>query len=201
MIRLLIALAVVFSAAAASADDLLRVPSYDGALLWQASVDRLLAQIAEDIRSLIVPAEGRISSRFGMRFHPIFQKSKHHNGIDVACRVGSPVRAVLSGVVSRAGKWGGYGKLIEVRHPHEDMKTRYGHLSRSLVREGARVKRGDVIGYSGNTGVSTAPHLHFELWHQSRVVDPLRYIGKRRSVISLGINRWDRRSHFIQQGA
>ena len=188
MIQLLIALFVVFSTATVSADDLLRVPNYDGALLWQASVDRLLAQIAEDIRSLIVPAEGRISSRFGMRFHPILQVSKHHNGIDVACRVGSPVRAVLSGVVIRAGRWGGYGKLIEVRHPHEDMKTRYGHLSRLLVKEGDRVKRGDVIGYSGNTGASTAPHLHFELWHQGRGVDPQKYIGKRGSASSLSIN-------------
>lgn len=188
MIRILIAILVFFSPIAASADDLFRVPSYDGALLWQASLNRLLEQIAEDLRSLIVPAEGRISSRFGMRFHPIFQVSKHHNGIDVACRVGSPVRAVLSGVVSRAGRWGGYGKLIEVRHPQEDMKTRYGHLSRLLVKEGDRVKRGDVIGYSGNTGASTAPHLHFEMWHQGRGVDPQKYIGKRRSASSLSIN-------------
>ena len=179
MMRVLAFIFLLGCSAVAGADDLLKVPIYDGALLWQASVDRLLAQIAEDIRTLIVPAEGRVSSRFGMRQHPLLGITRHHDGIDIACKIGTPVRAVLSGTVGFSGREGGYGKLIELRHEGEQMKTRYGHLSRMLVKKGQRVRRGDVIGNSGNTGLSTGPHLHFQLYHQGHIVNPERYLGKR----------------------
>ena len=179
MVKILVFIFVLCCSSSAWADDLLKVPSYDGALLWQAGVDRLLYQIAEDLRTLIIPAEGRLSSRFGMRQHPLLGITRHHDGIDIACKVGTPVKAVLSGVVDFSGREGGYGKLIQLRHTGEQMKTRYGHLSKLLVKKGQRVRRGDIIGQSGNTGVSTGPHLHFELYHEGKIVNPQRYLGKR----------------------
>lgn len=189
MINILVFIFVLGCSSSVGADDLLKVPSYDGALLWQAGVDRLLSQIAEDLRTLIVPAEGRLSSRFGMRQHPLLGITKQHDGIDIACKAGTPVRAVLSGIVGFSGREGGYGQLIELQHTGEQMKTRYGHLSRMLVKRGQRVKRGDIIAYSGNTGLSTGPHLHFQLYHQGRIVNPERYLGKRVVPVLAGMHR------------
>ncbi len=118
---------------------------------------------------------GRISSRFQLRrFHPILKKTRPHKGVDYAAPIGTPVLAVGDGVVVQSGWLGGAGKAIRLRH-NSMYQTSYKHLHgfASGVRVGARVRQGQVIGYVGTTGLSTGPHLHFELWDRGRYVDPL----------------------------
>jgi murein DD-endopeptidase MepM/ murein hydrolase activator NlpD len=114
---------------------------------------------------LRVPLEfRRISSGFGTRYHPILKRWKTHEGTDYAASAGTPVRAVGDAVVVRAGWAGGYGNLIELRHPN-GYHTRYGHLRAFAkgIRPGAHVAISQTIGYVGTTGLSTGPHLHFEV--------------------------------------
>jgi murein DD-endopeptidase MepM/ murein hydrolase activator NlpD len=106
----------------------------------------------------------RISSTFGMRFHPILGRWKAHKGTDYAAHAGTPVRAIGDGVVLRAGWSGGYGNLLELRH-RNGFVTRYGHLRGFAkgIHPGARVSIAQTVGFVGTTGLSTAPHLHFEV--------------------------------------
>jgi murein DD-endopeptidase MepM/ murein hydrolase activator NlpD len=106
----------------------------------------------------------RISSTFGMRFHPILGRWKAHKGTDYAAGLGTPVRAVGDAQVVRAGWAGGYGNVLELRH-RNGYVTRYGHLRGFAkgIRAGTRVEIGQTVAYVGTTGLSTAPHLHFEL--------------------------------------
>jgi murein DD-endopeptidase MepM/ murein hydrolase activator NlpD len=106
----------------------------------------------------------RISSVFGGRSHPIFGTWRNHTGTDYAAAMGTPVRAIGDGVVIRAGRMGGYGNVIDIRH-NNGYVSRYGHLSRfaSSLRPGRRVTMGSTIGYVGMTGWATGPHLHFEI--------------------------------------
>jgi murein DD-endopeptidase MepM/ murein hydrolase activator NlpD len=115
-----------------------------------------------------------ITSRFGGRFHPILQYVKAHNGVDYRAPVGTPVWAVCDGVVTRAGTESGAGKLVCIRHLNA-LETCYLHLSGfgAGVRMGARVSQKQVIAYSGNTGLSTGPHLHFALKRGGHFVNPL----------------------------
>ncbi len=118
---------------------------------------------------------GRISSRFQKaRFHPILKISRPHLGVDYAAPAGTPIRAVGSGVIKQAAWSGGGGKTIRIRH-NSTYETAYKHLSRFAdgIRPGANVQQGQTIGYVGNTGLSTAPHLHFEFYIAGRYVDPL----------------------------
>ncbi len=103
----------------------------------------------------------RVTSTFGMRVHPISGKRKMHTGTDYAAPAGTPVWAVGSGKVVYAGRRGGYGKLVEIQHPG-GVRTRYGHLSRILVRRGQTVRQHQTIGRVGSTGYATGAHLHFE---------------------------------------
>ena len=118
----------------------------------------------------------RISSNFSRaRFHPILKVYRRHAGIDYSASAGTPVMAAGDGTVVRAGWSGGYGNLIEIRH-RNGITTRYGHL-RGLaqgIRSGTRVSQGDVIGYVGSTGLSTAPHLHYEFLVNGVQRDPRR---------------------------
>ncbi len=104
----------------------------------------------------------RITSRYGMRFHPLSLKLKMHQGIDYGAPIGTPVWAVANGVVTFAG-WssGGYGNFVTIRHDN-GCESRYGHLSKINVKQGARVKQGQNVGLVGMTGYATGPHLHFE---------------------------------------
>ena len=117
-----------------------------------------------------LPVAGRISSTFGMRMHPILGYLRMHKGMDVACPYGSPVYAVIDGTVDWAGYKGGYGQFIGINGP--GFGTGYGHLSRVLVRNGEHVSRGQIVGYSGNSGLSTGPHLHFEVYRGGETVNP-----------------------------
>ena len=118
-----------------------------------------------------LPCEGRISSAFGMRMHPILGIWRMHKGIDVACAYGSPVYAVVAGTVDWAGFKGGYGQFIGI-NGSGGVGTGYAHLSRVLVRSGSHVERGELVGYSGSSGLSTGPHLHFETYRNGAVVNP-----------------------------
>lgn len=118
---------------------------------------------------------GRISSRFQRRrFHPILQVHRPHLGVDYAAPKGTPIRSVGDGVITFAGWSGGGGKVIKIRH-NSVYQTAYKHLNGYApgIRNGSRVKQGQVIGYVGSTGLSTAPHLHFEFFQAGRYVDPL----------------------------
>jgi len=115
----------------------------------------------------------RISSRFGMRRHPILHTTRMHQGIDYTAPTGTPVWAIGPGKIVSSGWMGGYGKTVEIRHPN-GMQSRYGHLSRIEpgLGPGTQVKEKEIIGAVGSTGLSTGPHLHFELIQNSRQVNP-----------------------------
>jgi murein DD-endopeptidase MepM/ murein hydrolase activator NlpD len=122
------------------------------------------------------PIDGaRISSGYGRRKHPILGYTKMHRGTDFAAPRGTPVYAAGDGVIERAGRKGGYGKYIRIRH-NGSYKTAYAHLSgyAKKTRRGRRVKQGQVIGYVGSTGRSTGPHLHYEVMVDGRQVNPLK---------------------------
>ena len=114
-----------------------------------------------------------VTSRFGMRGHPILGGVRMHAGVDLAAPNGSPVVASADGVVSFANWNGGYGLLVAVRHGN-GFETRFAHLSRILVRPGQQVSRGQVVGLVGSTGRSTGAHLHYEVRQNGRAIDPLR---------------------------
>ncbi len=118
---------------------------------------------------------GRISSGFGRRNRPTRGASTFHKGIDYATPVGTAIMASSGGVVTKAGWGSGYGKVVYIHHAN-GMDTRYGHLSRVLVSVGQTVKQGQKIALSGNTGVSTGPHLHFEILVNGTQVNPAKYL-------------------------
>ncbi len=118
----------------------------------------------------------RISSRFQLkRFHPILKVRRPHLGVDYAAPRGTPVRSIGEGVVIFAGRRGGGGKTIKIRH-NAIYQTNYLHLNGYArgIRKGKKVKQGQVIGFVGSTGLATGPHLHFEFYKNGRFVDPLR---------------------------
>ena len=116
-----------------------------------------------------------ISSRFGGRFHPILRRWRTHEGTDYAAGYGTPVRSTADGVVMIAGRNGGYGNLIEIRHANA-IRTRYGHLSKFAkgLHVGVRVRQEQIIGYVGATGLATGPHLHYEFLVNGRPTNPQR---------------------------
>jgi murein DD-endopeptidase MepM/ murein hydrolase activator NlpD len=118
------------------------------------------------------PVAGRMSSGFGMRRHPILGYTRMHAGIDFAARYGSPIYAVTDGVVAYAGRHGGHGNYVRIEHGG-GLATGYAHMSRIAAIPGQRVRRGQVIGYVGSTGLSTGPHLHYELYRNGVTVNPL----------------------------
>jgi murein DD-endopeptidase MepM/ murein hydrolase activator NlpD len=121
------------------------------------------------------PVHGRISSRYGNRYHPIFRRRMMHTGLDIAARTGSPIRAALGGRVSYAGWKGGYGRAVIIEHAN-GYETLYGHCSKILVKRGQTVKRGEEIAKVGSTGVSNGPHVHFEVKKSGKRVNPERVL-------------------------
>jgi len=118
---------------------------------------------------------GWISSYYGMRTDPFTGRREHHKGMDLAGKEGSDVISVGAGVVTWAGDRYGYGKLVEVNHGN-GYATRYGHSAEVLVEVGDTVKKGQVLALMGSTGRSTGPHVHFEVLHKGKAVDPKKYI-------------------------
>lgn len=116
-----------------------------------------------------------LASGFGMRVHPVYKVKKMHAGIDFAAVIGTPIYATADGVVDVLQvSFSGYGKMIEIDHGF-GYRTRYAHMHGFAVHNGQRVKRGELIGYVGDTGLSTAPHLHYEVMINRQQVNPVHY--------------------------
>ena len=124
----------------------------------------------------IYPVSGRVSSSFGRRKAPKKGASTYHKGMDFAVPTGTAIRATSGGVVTKAGWGSGYGYVVYIRHP-DGKESRYGHCSKVLVKAGQSVKQGEKIALSGNTGISTGPHLHFEILVGGTQVNPLKYLN------------------------
>lgn len=123
-----------------------------------------------------VPVEGvRLTSDYGMRWHPVVGGRRAHKGIDLAGPVGTPIYATADGVVSKAEWFSSYGLYVSLEHGGE-LQTRYGHMSRLNVAAGQQVRKGDVIGFMGSTGRSTGSHLHYEVRIAGNAVNPIPYM-------------------------
>ncbi len=150
--------------------------SYDEVIDMALNKEDMLASIPS-IQPVAIRDIRRIGGYFGMRLHPIYKISMHHDGMDLTAPVGTDVYATGNGVVSRvfnSRARRGYGTYIIIDHGY-GYRTLYAHLDKVLVRQGQEVKRGDVIGLVGNTGASTAPHLHYEVQRNNRPVNPINY--------------------------
>lgn len=156
------------------------------ALIRRASVLAFSWEEAEDTLSYkharlaatpsIYPTQGYLSSTFSTsRWHPILDRPRPHTGIDIVAVSGTPVVASANGRISSAGHRGDYGLLVEIDHGH-GVVTRYAHLSRTAVKVGEIVQRGQKIGAVGSTGLSVGPHLHYEVIVNGRAANPRRYI-------------------------
>jgi murein DD-endopeptidase MepM/ murein hydrolase activator NlpD len=123
----------------------------------------------------IKPMDGFYSpNSFGMRLHPILNFVRKHDGVDIINEVGTPVYASAEGTIDFTGRKGDYGLTVEINHGYS-LKSLYGHLSKVLVHEGQKVKRGDLIAHSGNTGLSSGPHLHYEVRVNGVAQNPTYY--------------------------
>jgi murein DD-endopeptidase MepM/ murein hydrolase activator NlpD len=116
-------------------------------------------------------AVARVTSGFGFRIHPLLGYSRFHKGIDFGAPSGTPIVAAADGIVKMAGWSGGYGNFVKLDHAG-GIGTGYGHMSRIIARSGQRVRQGELIGYVGSTGLSTGPHLHYEMYRNGVAVDP-----------------------------
>jgi murein DD-endopeptidase MepM/ murein hydrolase activator NlpD len=125
---------------------------------------------------MLVPVKGVLTSKFGMRFHPIKKTERLHAGVDWAAPTGTPIRAAFSGKVGYRDVRGGYGNFIELIHK-DGITSRYAHMHEfgDGIELGSVVQAGDLIGYVGTTGLSTGPHLHFEIRHRGEPTDPLAF--------------------------
>ena len=144
----------------------------------QSGHDDFFDRKGQSVRKTLMrtPIDGaRLSSRFGMRKHPVLGYSRQHKGVDFAAPRGTPIYAAGDGVIESAGRNGGYGKYLRIRH-NSTYKTAYGHMTRIAkgMRRGKRVRQGQIIGYVGSTGRSTGPHLHYEVLRSGRQVNPLK---------------------------
>ncbi len=124
------------------------------------------------------PANGYMSSDFGYRNDPISGKHEFHTGIDIANSAGTPIYATAHGVVALEGHHSKLGNFVVLEHGH-DFTTVYGHTKKNLVQRGDLVRRGQIIAYVGETGVTTGPHVHYEVWKKKRPVNPAAYLAKK----------------------
>jgi murein DD-endopeptidase MepM/ murein hydrolase activator NlpD len=118
------------------------------------------------------PVAGRITSGFGYRIHPILRFARLHRGIDFGAGTGTPIVAAADGQVSAAGWAGGYGRQVRIAHA-DGIATSYSHMSQIVAEPGAHVRRGQLIGYVGSSGLSTGPHLHYEVHRYGQAVNPM----------------------------
>lgn len=129
-----------------------------------------------DAKPNLMPTEGRITSGYGYRRNPFGRGREFHKGLDIANRSGTKIKAAGSGVVTFAGYYGGYGKVIIISHGY-GYQSIYGHNRKLFVKVGQHVKKGEVIAEMGNTGKSTGPHLHFEIRYYGKPVNPKNIIN------------------------
>jgi murein DD-endopeptidase MepM/ murein hydrolase activator NlpD len=131
-----------------------------------------------DATPSIWPVAGWLTSSYGSRRDPFNGSSDFHPGLDISASYGEPVVAPAAGTVLSAGAVGNYGNLVVIDHGF-GIVTKYGHLSRFGVTIGQQVSRGDMLGYVGSTGRSTSPHLHYEIWVNDKLTNPMRLLGPR----------------------
>ncbi len=124
-------------------------------------------------RPSISPVWGRITSVFGYRVHPFTGAYVMHEGLDISGPIGTPIKSSADGVISFVGFKDSFGKVVMIDHPASGFKTIFAHLNKAAVVEGQAVKRGDIIGYLGNSGRSTGPHLHYEVHKYRDLVNPM----------------------------
>jgi murein DD-endopeptidase MepM/ murein hydrolase activator NlpD len=152
----------------------IQTKSYDELLRMANDKEKMWASIPA-IQPIANKELNRMASGFGLRIHPIYKVRRMHTGCDFSAPRGTPVYATGDGVViKKESNYGGYGKEIEIDHGYGYV-TKYAHLDNFTVRKGQRVKRGEVIGYVGNTGASTAPHLHYEVIKDGKKVNPMNF--------------------------
>jgi len=143
-----------------------------------AEVSGALAHNTEKMSRIpsIMPTAGWLSSTYSLsRFHPILHYARPHEGIDVSAPMGAPIVAPAGGVVTLVTWETGYGNVLEIDHG-DGIVTKYAHCSKIVVRKGQHVKRGDIIANVGSTGLSTGPHVHYEIHVNGKIVDPLTYV-------------------------
>lgn len=148
--------------------------SYDEIETLAKNKIEMLASIPAILPVSLKSPSTRFSSSFGYRMHPIYKTVKLHAGMDFSGAIGTPIYATGNGKVSSAEIHKGYGKCVEIDHGF-NYQTLYAHMSSYNVTPGQRVKRGDIIGYMGNTGMSTGPHIHYEVKKSGIPVDPINY--------------------------
>ena len=139
--------------------------------------------VGESKGALSRPVNGGVTSGFGSRRHPILGYRRMHSGLDFKAGYGAPIYAVSDGTVVLAGRKGGYGNFVQINHGG-GLGSGYGHMSRFAVSSGSRVRRGQIIGYVGSTGLSTGPHLHYELYRGGRAVNPMSVKFTQRAQLS-----------------
>ena len=142
----------------------------DGAFYSAEAIAR--PSLVQSGPGLLTPVNGRITSLYGQRVHPLLGYTRMHAGVDFGASWGSPIVAAAEGIVSYAGYHGGHGNYVRLEHGG-GLGTGYGHMSRIAVGPGERVGAGEVIGFVGSTGLSTGPHLHYEMYQDGRTVNPL----------------------------
>ena len=152
----------------------IQTKSYDKIIALAKDKDKMLSHIPS-IQPVSKKEMNRIASGFGMRMHPIFKTWRMHAGIDFSAPSGTPIYATGDAIVSRAAYVGGYGNQVTLDHSY-GYKSSYAHMRSYIVRKGQKVKRGQLIGYVGNTGSSTGPHLHYEVIKNGKKVNPVYYI-------------------------
>ena len=116
----------------------------------------------------------RVASGYGMRMHPIHKRRKMHHGMDFTAKTGTPIYATGDGKVTKAGRGTGFGNVVYIDHGFGYV-TKYGHMSKFNTKKGKKVKRGDIIGYVGNTGISSGPHLHYEVHKNGKPINPVNF--------------------------
>ena len=144
---------------------------------YKFSDSRYYDEKGRSLKGMFLPYPMRytkISSPFGMRYHPILHRRRMHDGIDFVNKVGTPIKSVADGKVIYKGRLGGYGKAVKIRHQNGYI-TLYGHMKGfAHIRVGQYIKQGRVIGYMGNTGLSTGPHLHFGVMRYGKWINPIK---------------------------
>jgi murein DD-endopeptidase MepM/ murein hydrolase activator NlpD len=147
----------------------------------EREIQRELAKFLRERKSVLAstpsvwPVRGWVTSGYGWRISPFTGKRQFHPGLDISTRWGTPIKAPAAGVVTFAGREGGYGLMVVINHGH-GLVTRYAHMSKILVKPGQQVKRGDIIGKVGSTGRSSGPHLHYEVLMAGVPTNPRYYI-------------------------
>ena len=142
---------------------------------WEEPAQVASARARVSVPSRMPLEDTRLTSDYGMRTHPVLGGRRAHTGVDLAAPSGTPIYATADGVVSKAEWYSSYGNYVSIEHGAE-LQTRYAHMSRIAVASGARVKKGEIIGYVGSTGRSTGPHLHYEVRISGEAVNPIPYM-------------------------